>query len=56
MFYPIVFMLFVLPGLIIAEGFKMLRRGAGKHWWRNLIYIIVLVLCLWAITFFLNSF
>ncbi len=56
MIYPIVFMLFVLPFLIISEGVKMLAGMAGKQWWRNLIYIIVLVLCLLGIVLFLNSF
>ncbi|MEK7569660.1 MAG: hypothetical protein AAB500_02130 [Patescibacteria group bacterium] len=55
--FPIVFMLFVLPFLIIQEGYKMLKGALSRPGFaRNFLYILVLLLALVGISLFLAGF
>ncbi len=50
-------MLFVLPFLIIQEGYKMLKGALSRPGFaRNFLYILVLLLALVGISLFLAGF
>ena len=56
MFYPIIFMLFVLPGLIIIEGYKMLSAFMARRGWHwDALYVLIIILSFLAIALFFFS-
>jgi len=56
MLYPIIFMLFVLPGLIIIEGYQRLSAFMARRGWHwDTLYVLIIILSFLAIALFFFS-